>query len=166
MSNTPALRSSDIEVLRYMHDTASRYHLHYSNVRSTASSLYLSIGILASIFLLINRLQVGRFFPSIFMIFVFVTTLAFNMVFARWSRACRQLERYYEVKMNSCKPYNSKEHGFRHVFRQIVLSSEYPNTPPEDFPPNVTWKMDEFCLGISIFGGVYTATYITFIWVF
>ena len=166
MSDMTAPRSSDMEILRYMHETASRYNLHYSSVRSGVSSVFLSIGVLSSCLLLIYRLQVGQFFPSFFVIFVFITALGFNLVFARWSRACRQLERYYEIKMGSGKIYSFKEHGFRHLFRQIILPTEYPHTPPEDFPLNVTWTADGFCIGISIIGSVYIVTYITIICLF
>jgi hypothetical protein len=167
MSDEPAPKSSDIDVLRYMHEIASKYHLHYSTVRSTASSLFLAIGMLTSVLLLINKTEVGRGFPSIFIVFVFITTIGFNLLFSKWSRACRQLERYYEIKMGANTSYTSRTHGFRHIFRQLILLKEYPNPPPQDFPPpNLSWNIDEFVIGVTIFGGFYAGLYLLFIWLY
>jgi len=167
MSDEPAPKSSDIDVLRYMHEIASKYHLHYSTVRSTASSLFLAIGMLTSVLLLINKTEVGRGFPSIFIVFVFITTIWFNLLFSKWSRACRQLERYYEIKMGHTTSYTSRTHGFRHIFRQLILLKEYPNPPPQDFPPpNLSWNIDEFVIGVAIFGGFYAGLYLLFIWLY
>lgn len=167
MSGEPAPKSSDIDVLRYMHEIASKYHLHYSTVRSTSSSLFLAIGILTSVILLINKTQVGQGFPSIFIIFVLITAIGFNLLFSKWSRACRQLERYYEIKMGDGTSYTYRTHGFRHIFRQLILLKEYPNQPPQDFPPpNKSWNIDEFVIGITMFGGVYTIIYLLVIWLY
>ena len=42
------------DLLEHMHDTAGRYYLHFSTVRTTATSLVAPIGILASMTLVVN----------------------------------------------------------------------------------------------------------------
>ena len=126
MSGAPALKSSDVELFKYMHDTAGKYHLHYSNVRTTATSLILPIGILASVNLLIYRSQASSIFAILFIIFVYVTTIVLNIIFTRWSRVCRHLERYYELKMTGNDIYKPNEHGFGHIFRQLILLKNTP----------------------------------------
>jgi hypothetical protein len=112
-------RKNSTDLLRHMHDVAGKYHLHYSAVRTTATSLVLPIGLLASITLLTNCTN-GIRIPMRFLIFIIITTLFLNMLFARWSRACRHLERYYEEEIGRNASFNQNKHGFRHLFRQKI----------------------------------------------
>jgi hypothetical protein len=168
MSNPSTARSPDAGAFSHMHTTASQYHLHYSNVRTLASTLYLSFGLLASVELFLHRSQSSYGFAITLLLVIYFTTLVFNLILARWSRACRQIERFYERKITTTDCY-VEEHGFRHLFQRIVLGQKQPEIPPDDFPAKLDWSWrastDAFVTGILVFGFIYIIIYSVFFWI-
>jgi len=166
MPSPSTAKSPDTEAFFHMHNAAIQYDLHYSSVRTIASTLYLSFGILASVNLFVNRSQNGYGFPIILLLIIYLTTLGFNIMFASWSWACRQTERYYKQRMTTTDCYVG-EHGFRHLFHRIVLSQEHPEMASEDLPPKLGWSWrastDPFFTGILIFGLMYIIIYAAFL---
>lgn len=149
-----------------MHNTATQYHLHYSAVRTVASTVYLSFGILSSILLFISRSGDDNLFPLFLLLLVYITTLGFNVIFVRWSRACRQIERFYEQKIGSGDRFDAL-YGFRHLFRHILLRRATRAALPPDYPPKMAWTWqsatDPFLAGIALSGSVYIVIYMAFL---
>jgi hypothetical protein len=163
------------DALKSMHDIAGKYHLHYSSVRTTATSLVLPIGILTSVTMLTNC-HGGIRTPMRLLVFVIVSTLFLNVIFAKWSRACRHIERYYEGMMSSDDLFEPQSHGFRHLFRLVIRNKGfwYPfrkkadkvallNEIPANLRPLFFWNpkvwVDPFVYAILILGLVYLAIY-------
>jgi hypothetical protein len=161
--------------LKSMHDIAGKYHLHYSSVRTTATSLVLPIGILTSITMLTNC-HGGIRTPMRLLVFVIVSTLFLNALFAKWSRACRHIERYYEGMMSSDDMFEPQSHGFRHLFRLVIRKKGfwYPiwkkdkkeaflREIPDNLRPLFFWNpkvwLDPFVYAILILGLVYLYIY-------
>jgi len=111
----------DRDLIREMRKTAGDYHLHFSTVRTASNSLIVPIGILASINLLDGCTAATRGLGMWLVVFVFGVALALNVTFAKWSRACRRIERYYERLLAAeTMRYDPELHGFRHVFRTLL----------------------------------------------
>lgn len=154
--------ATEMDILKHMHDVAGKYHLHYSTVRTTATSLVLPIGLLASITLLTNCSD-GIRVPMRFLIFIIIATFFLNTLFARWSRACRHLERYYEEEMERNFGFAMQKYGFRHLFRKKIrkirpvrASNKDPISPLARLSPYnpKTW-LDPFVWSILVLGIVF-----------
>jgi hypothetical protein len=149
--------------IRYMHDVTGKYHTHYSIVRTTTTSLLLPIGILASTTLMINCNTTGALFPFLFLLFIITATIVLNMIFSRWSRACRHIERYYENLIDKQIPFDANIHGFRHIFGKVIRKTT--RTASESaLPPSLSWCrprnwLDPFITSIAVFGLIYLIFY-------
>jgi hypothetical protein len=134
----------DIGILQHMHDTAGKYYLHFSTVRTTATSLVTPIGILASVNLLVNCQPPASMFAIYFLIFIIATTLFLNFQFAVWSAACRRIERRFEEQLTVPATFNPATQGFRHIFQA-----------------NIKWRdgFDVFTVAVIIFDLIYLAIY-------
>jgi hypothetical protein len=134
-----ATTTDNADIVRHMHDTAGKYYLHFSTVRTTATSLVTPIGILASVSLLVYCQKPASMFAIYFLIFIIATTL-----FAVWSAASRSIERKYEEQLRSPGRFDPGTEGFRHIFRDYCK-------PGEGF--------DVFTIGVIIFGLIYLGLY-------
>jgi hypothetical protein len=145
-----------------MHDTAGKYHLHYSTVRTTSTSLLIPIGILASITLLVNCPRGGYYFPIVLIVFIVAATLVLNMIFTRWSRACRHIERYYEEMRVNGISFNLAHHGFRNLFHHVIVGKqEGPDRLPSVLRgTKLSNWIDPFVINIMIFGVIYLIIYV------
>lgn len=168
--------SSATDIIEHMHSTASQYHLHFSTVRTTSTSLVLPIGLLASV-TMIAYPSFGCVFPIFFVAFIVVTSLYLNIVFSGWSRACRRIERYYESLLHTATAYDPQLHAFRHVFAVISpmalsckakreANSRYMECKNKDatFPTRIKWLSrdwinDPFVTSILLFGPIYLIIY-------
>jgi hypothetical protein len=152
------------DTIRYMHAVTGRYHTHYSLVRVLTTALVLPIGLFTTIYLLDHCSTSGRFFPAFFVIFILSITIATNLIFSRWSRACRRIERYYEKLIEQDAVYNAEIHGFRHIFRKVIIGSGGSMPEPPNFPRPLTWKPrdwhDTFTTSILAFAAAYFVIYI------
>lgn len=160
-------RSPDIEAratedtyIRHMHDTAGKYHLHYSTVRTTSTSLLIPIGILASMTLLVRCPRGGYYFPIAFIFFILVSTLAVNGIFTRWSRACRHIERYYEEMTAKGIDFKLQNHGFRNLFHHVITGDQEIKDLPKvlRIRPLSNW-IYPFVKNIIVFGIIYLIMY-------
>jgi len=156
---------SSLDMFKTMHDVAGKYHLHYSTVRTTATSLVLPIGILASVTLLVACPHGGVRVPIRLLIFIIISTLFLNILFAKWSRACRHIERYYEGLMAQNAVFDANVHGFRHLFRFLIRGAKKAGLPAVPVGLNTlsSWNpkvwIDPFVLAILILGFVYLYFY-------
>jgi hypothetical protein len=161
-------RSAEIEgrviedtYIRHMHDTAGKYHLHYSTVRTTSTSLLVPIGILASITLLVNCPRGGYYFPIALIIFIVASTLVLNMIFTRWSRACRHIERYYEEMKEKGIAFELQIHGFRNLFHHVIVGNQQRIDLPNALrTTKLSNWLDPFVITIIIFGITYLIIYV------
>lgn len=159
----------DYELKKHMHSIASQYHLHFSNVRTASTSLLLPIGLFASVNMLVQCPKSAIFFPIFFITFIFLVTFLLNAVFSGWSRACRRIERYYEVKLNNNDGYNPEIDGFRHIFRVITPifgKTQSSSSQPDNFPKPLRWFridgdwVDPFVIFVIAFSIIYTILYV------
>lgn len=173
--------SAGNDLLKHMHDAAGKYHIHFSTVRATTTSLLVPIGIIASISLLLGCEKTGKVMPVFFVLFVILTTLALNLLFSSWSRACLRIERFYEMLMDKEGSYDAKSYGFRHLFYYITkgqqesgdsgIHGDEQNSPVKTeisdhlktihwFKSRAAWK-DPFVFITITAGIVYLAFYVT-----
>jgi hypothetical protein len=125
----------DHQLIREMRKTAGDYHLHFSTVRTASNSLIVPIGILASINLLGDCRTAQGAAPLLLIVFVFGVACALNVAFASWSRACRRIERYYEMLLaDDTVRYDAARHGFRHVFRSVTVDPRTAERRRDDDP--------------------------------
>lgn len=152
------------ELIRHMHGVTAGYHQHYSTVRTTATSLVLPLGLVASIeFLsLCATTRIGPWPGVVLVLFVVAVTMYLNLVFTRWSRIARRAERLYEAEMLDARGEASgAAEGFRHRFRRLSGEPEREQAPRETIGllDRENWR-DPFLSGALLFSLLYAAWYV------
>jgi hypothetical protein len=150
-------------ILRDMHRVAGEYHRHFSIARTTASSLFVPIGILTSISMLTtckDQHSIPTWAAFAVILFIVFATLALNIVFSSWSDICRRLEKYYESIEGGRREgdgeitFDAGTHGFRHLFNQLAKGGSVAEVG--DYKRRY---VDVFVNLILVFGLVYLIGY-------
>lgn len=107
-----------LKMFLQMHDTAGKYHLHFSTVRTTSLSLILPIGILASVTLLREPCnQYLTYFSYLFVVIIVAISIRLNFIFSKWSSRSRSIEQYYENCIRDNVLFDPEEHAFRNLWK-------------------------------------------------
>jgi hypothetical protein len=152
------------EIVKHMHGVTASYHQHYSTVRTTATSLVMPLGLVASITFLNSCGSAGMnpWWGIGLVAFVVTVTLYLNLVFTCWSRIARRCERAYEEEMLRFRdPGDGLPIGFRHRFRRVSGEEDWKSAMGD---PIRLWQIenlrDPFMYGAALFSLLYLAGYV------